>query len=412
VKTVKLERVLIVGGGMAGLHCARLLREHGFAGGVTLLGVEPHVPYDRPPLSKAVLRPGRLDTVEDLAFPFDFAAGGIQTRFGERAIAWAPGLVTTDSGAKVPYDALIVAAGAEPLRLPFAPPEATTLRTYEDALRLRERLVPGRRVGIVGAGWIGAEVATAARAAGCEVHVFEGGEAPLATVFPAEIGHAMAAWYKEAGVHLWLASPVTQIDPPPAGDPDVTHTRVGVSWGEYAEVDEVLIAVGARPDLRWLGPTFQYAPDGALHVTEQLATSVPGVWAVGDCAQYRSVRYGRHIRVEHWDNALRGPETVVANVLGGSAVHDPVPYFWSEQFGRMVQFVGRHSPGDAMVVRGDLAGPKWSVCWLDEHHRLSAVLAVNQPRDLAQARRLVAAGTAMAAARVAEPGTALTAATL
>lgn len=407
MKTVKLERVLIVGGGMSGLHCARLLREHGFAGGVTLLGAEPHVPYDRPPLSKSVLKAGQVDTVEELAFPFDFATGGIETRFGERAVGWVPGMVTTGSGEKLPYDALIVAAGSEPMRLPSAPPEAETLRTYEDAVRLRDHLVPGQRIGIVGAGWIGAEVATAARAAGCDVHVFEAADWPLAAVFPEAIGKAMTAWYEEIGVRLRLAAPVTRVEAGGTGPLTVT-----VSSGERTEVDRLLLAVGARPDLRWLGPTFQYAPDGALHVTEQLATSVPGVWAVGDCAQYRSVRYGRHIRVEHWDNALRGPETVVTNVLGGSAVHDPVPYFWSEQFGRMVQYVGRHAPEDTMVVRGDLDGAKWSVCWLDAHHRLSAVLAVNQPRDLAQGRRLAAAGTAMAAARVAEPGTALTAATL
>src|SRR5882672_9937284 len=137
----------------------------------------------------------------------------------------------------------------------------------------------------------------------------------------------MANWYRAAGVDLRLDSPVTHLD---------------------LDADRILVAIGARPDVRWLGDSFAYAPDGALLVTAQLRTSVGNVFAVGDCAAYYSERYGKHIRVEHWDNALRGPQTVADNVLGGSAEHDPVPYFWSEQFGRMVQYVGRHAATDKM----------------------------------------------------------------
>jgi NADPH-dependent 2,4-dienoyl-CoA reductase/sulfur reductase-like enzyme len=407
---------------MAGLHTARLLRENGFAGEVTLLGAEPHAPYDRPPLSKQVLH-GTMEAVADLAFPFDFAAADVVFRPGERAVAWTPGFVTTDKGAALPYDALVVATGSEPVRLPFIDQPTSeltqTLRTYEDAVRLRSGFAAGRRLAIVGAGWIGAEVATAAREAGCEVDVLEAQVWPLQALFPEEIGRAMADWYKDAGVQLWLSSPVTQIDrndhdfseQEDFGEPKKwSEVSVTVSWGEYAEVSSVLVAVGARPDNRWLGPTFDYAPDGALLVDSQLRTSVGNVFAVGDCAAYYSERYGRHLRVEHWDNALRGPATVADNVLGGSAEHDPVPYFWSEQFGRMVQYAGRHADADRMVVRGDLSAPTWSVCWLDTAGRLSAVLAVGRPRDLAQGRRLIEAGTALDAARVADPATALTAA--
>jgi NADPH-dependent 2,4-dienoyl-CoA reductase/sulfur reductase-like enzyme len=172
----------------------------------------------------------------------------------------------------------------------------------------------------------------------------------------------------------------------------------------------VLVAVGARPDVRWLGSSFDLAPDGALRVDAQLRTNVGNVFAVGDCAAYYSERYGRHLRVEHWDNALRGPATVADNVLGGSAEHDPVPYFWSEQFGRMVQYVGRHSADDTMVLRGGLAEPTWSAAWLDPAGRLTAVLAVGRPRDLAQGRKLVGAGAVLDAVRLADPATTLTAA--
>ena len=191
---------------------------------------------------------------------------------------------------------------------------------------------------IVGAGWIGAEVATAARNAGTEVVIHEARERPLAAIFPEAVGQAMAGWYAEAGAKLKCSDAVS--GPPPGA----AHT---------------LVAVGARPDTRWLGEAFHRAQDGSLLVSEYLETNVPGVFAVGDVAAYRSVRYGgRHIRVEHWDNALRGPQALVPNVLEGvgAEVHDPVPYFWSEQFGRMVQYIGHHTSADRMVQRGDLDG--------------------------------------------------------
>ncbi|MEY9890851.1 3-phenylpropionate/trans-cinnamate dioxygenase ferredoxin reductase subunit [Catenulispora sp. MAP12-49] len=389
---MKLERVLVVGGGMAGLHTVRSLREKGFHGSVTFLGEEKHAPYDRPPLSKAMLAAGRgaVEEVEELAFAFDFAEAEVECRFGERAVGWAPGVVTTETGVELRYDRLVVATGSVPVQLGFG----ETLRTYEDALRLRERVLGGKPMAIVGAGWIGAEVATAARNAGTEVVVHEARERPLAAIFPPAIGQAMAGWYAEAGAVLKCSDPVT--GPPPGSD----HT---------------LVAVGARPDTRWLGEAFHRAQDGSLLVSEYLETNVPGVFAVGDVAAYRSVRYGgRHIRVEHWDNALRGPQSLVPNLLEGvgAELYDPVPYFWSEQFGRMVQYIGHHTSADRLVLRGDLSAPTWSVCWLDPHARLTAVLAIGRPRDLAQGRRLVTAGAVMDAARVADAGAPLTAAVL
>lgn len=380
---------------MAGLHTVRSLREKGFHGAVTLLGEERHAPYDRPPLSKAVLAAGpsgrgAVEKVDELAFAFDFAESEIECRFGERAAGWAPGVVTTDTGVELRYDRLVVATGSAPIRLGFG----ETLRTYEDSVRLREHIIGGKPLAIVGAGWIGAEVATAARNAGTEVVVHEARERPLAAVFPPVLGQAMAGWYAEAGAKLKCSDPVS--GPPPGAD----HT---------------LVAVGARPDTRWLGEAFHRARDGSLLVSEHLETNVPGVFAAGDVAAYRSVRYGgRHIRVEHWDNALRGPQALVPNLLegAGAEVYDPMPYFWSEQFGRMVQYIGHHTSADRMVQRGDLNEATWSVCWLDPHGRLTAVLAIGRPRDLAQGRRLVTAGAVLDAARVADAGVPLTSAAI
>ena len=382
---------------MAGLHTARLLRGHGFGGRVTLVGSEDCPPYDRPPLSKGVLA-GTVGSVGELAFPVDLAVLDVDVRYGERGVSWSPGTVTLSSGAAVAYDALVLATGSEPMRIGAPDHDSVhTLRSYGDALRLRKQLKPGAEITIVGAGWIGAEVATAARAAGCDVVVVEAQPWPLAAMFPEVIGSAIADWYAAAGVDLELRSQVASLH-----GLDDGRIRILLDDGECSETDTLLVAVGARPDVRWLGDAFDYAADGALLVDEHLATSVPGVFAVGDCAAYNSLRYGRHIRVEHWDNALRGPETVATNVLGGTAVHDPVPYFWSEQFGRMVQYIGRHSGADQLVLRGDLTEASWSAVWLDASAQVTAVLAVGKPRDLAQGRKLITASAVLDEAKVAD----------
>ncbi len=162
-----------------------------------------------------------------------------------------------------------------------------------------------------------------------------------------------------------------------------------------------MTAIGVRPAVGWLASS-QVAADGGVIVDEGLRTSVPGVFAVGDCAAFWSQRYGRRLRVEHWDVALRAPEVVAANLLGGDAVYDPVPYFWSEQFGRMVQYAGHHGDSDRLILRGDPGGSRWAVCWL-AGDRLVAAFCVNAPPDLLQARRLIQSGADVDAARLADP---------
>ena len=270
------DGVLIVGAGMAGVQTAVALREQGYAGPVTLLGAEPHQPYDRPPLSKAIL----LGKAEDSAFDVDFEGLGIELRLGTEVTGLRPAdhEVDTEAG-PVPYGTLVLATGAEPLTLPGS----------------------------------------------------------------------------------------------------------GVALG----------------------------PDGSVTADAHLRTTVPGVYAVGDCASFPSARYGTRLLVHHWDNALQGPRTVAANILaeGPAQAYDPVPYFWSEQFGRFVQYAGHHGGADTLLWRGDPAGATWSVCWLREG-ALVAVLAVGRPRDLAQGRKLIEAGTPVDPARVADPAVPLKSATL
>lgn len=417
---------MIVGAGLAGVQTALQLREQGWTGAVTLIGAEPHRPYDRPPLSKAVL----LGTAEGSEFDIDYADLGIELLLGRAVTGLRPQarLLDTVRGADraggsdaeaVPYDRLVLATGAEPVRPPgFGEGSGVyLLRTLEHAARLRPVLLERGSVVVVGAGWIGAEFATAAREAGCEVTVVEAADRPLAGALPAEVTAPMRDWYAQSGVRLRTGTPVTSVD----------RGGVLLAGGERLAADAVVVGIGARPATGWLaGSGVELCPDGSVRADAGLRTSVPDVYAVGDCASFPSARYGRRLLVHHWDNALQGPQVVAANLLaglrdeglrgaglrdaGGAAAaaveYDPVPYFWSEQFGRFVQYAGQHSPDDELLRRGDPDGPAWSVCWLRDGV-LTALLAVGRPRDLAQGRKLIQQGTRLDPELAADPARAL-----
>ncbi|MET9857643.1 FAD-dependent oxidoreductase [Streptomyces sp. NPDC006450] len=384
---------------MAGVQTAVALREQGWTGPVTLLGAEPHQPYDRPPLSKAVL----LGKAEDSAFDVDFEELGIELRLGVEVtgLRAADREVDTEAG-PVPYEFLVLATGAVPLTLPGAEgvPGVHLLRTLDDAARLRPVLAAGSAVVVVGAGWIGAEFATAARDAGCAVTVVEAADRVLAGALPPEVAEPMGRWYAEAGAELLTGARVASVEP----------GRVLLADGRELPAEAVVVGIGARPATGWLaGSGVELGPDGAVTADEWLRTSAPGVYAVGDCASFPSGRYGSRLLVHHWDNALQGPRVVAADILAGGSgeqVYDPVPYFWSEQFGRFVQYAGHHFGADAPLWRGDPESDAWSVCWLREG-RLVAVLAVGRPRDLAQGRRLVETGALVDPVKVADPAVAL-----
>lgn len=399
--TSPTPRVVIAGAGMAGVQTAVALREQGFTGTVTLIGAEPHQPYDRPPLSKAVL----LGKAEGSAFDVDFEALGIELRLGREVLGvrTADHELDTEAG-PVPYDVLVLATGAEPIRLPGAAgvPGVHLLRTLDDAERLRPVLARQHDIVVVGAGWIGAEFATAAREAGCAVTVVEAADRPLAGALPAEVAAPMTSWYEDSGAVLRTHARVERVE----------LGAVILDDGSRLPAGAVVVGIGARPATAWLaGSGIELGAHGEVVADDRLRSSVPDVYAVGDCASFPSGRYGERLLVHHWDNALQGPRTVAANILGEtSAVYDPVPYFWSEQFGRFVQYAGHHAAADTLLWRGDPSGPAWTVCWL-RGDRLVALLAVGRPRDLAQGRRLIEAGTPMNAELLVDPAKPMKAAT-
>jgi 3-phenylpropionate/trans-cinnamate dioxygenase ferredoxin reductase subunit len=387
------RHVVVVGAGLAGLRAIEELRGREYAGQITLIGAEARLPYDRPPLSKKLMT-GALDDTSLRPHLDDLR---VQTHLAQAATGLADGVVATDEG-EYAFDALVLATGASPVTLPGDGPQYV-LRTLDDALTLRKLLAPGVRLAIVGAGWIGAELATVAACRGCQVTVLEAGPAPLAAAVTAEVGGLTAGWYAAAGVELRLGQGVTAVQP----------GGLALAGGEWLAADVVVTAVGVRPAVSWLAGS-GLAMDNGIAVDGGLRASVPGVFAVGDCAAFQSARYGRRLRFEHWDVALRAPEVVAANVLGGSAEYDPVPYFWSEQFGRMVQYVGYHGNAEQLVWRGEPGGAaggdpgqdRWAVAWL-AGGRLVALLTVGLPRDLLQGRRVISSGAPVDPGRLADP---------
>jgi 3-phenylpropionate/trans-cinnamate dioxygenase ferredoxin reductase component len=400
------ERTVVTGAGLAGFRTVEELRRRGYSGQLTLIGAEDRPPYDRPPLSKRVLTDGI-----DPSLNADFASLDVDFHPGETAVALevpapaSPALARSSGAAgesalitnrdKYPFDHLVLATGSVPVTLPGPGPQRV-LRTYDDALALRALLRPGLRLAVVGAGWIGAELATAAAAAGCQVTVVEAGPAPLAGALGAAAGARTAPWYEQAGVELRTGTAVESVE------------RGGLALaGGWLAADEIVTAVGVRPAVGWLAGS-GLVLDNGVAVDPRLRASLPGVYAAGDCAAFASLRFGVRLRVEHWETALHAPEVVAANIAGGAEVYDPVPYFWSEQFGRMVQYAGHHAAADRLIWRGDPDAATWSACWLSgDTPRLTAVLAVNRPRDLLQGRRLIAAGAAVDAARLADPAVAV-----
>jgi 3-phenylpropionate/trans-cinnamate dioxygenase ferredoxin reductase subunit len=403
---VRIERVVIAGGGLAGLRTAAELRAGEYTGLITMVGAEPHPPYDRPPLSKKLM----LGEVDSTSMADEADALDLDLRLGETAVGLDDGLLRTDR-AELGFDRLVLATGAAPIRLPGPGPQHV-LRTIDDALAIRAALRSGTRVTIVGAGWIGAELATVAAARGCAVTVLEAAAAPAAAALGEAVGARLVPWYAAAGVDLRLGQPVESVQ---AGG-------LALPGGGWLDADLVVTAVGVRPATGWLagsGVRLAAGHRDAVQVDGQLRASVPGVYAAGDCAAFWSGRYGQRLRVEHWDTALHAPRVAAANLLGAEQAYDPVPYFWSEQFGRMVQFAGHRDPADQVIERGDPGGQRWALGWVKGESagaagtdgikvgQLTAVLTVGQPRDLLQGRRVIEAGQPVDTGRFADPAVAV-----
>ncbi|MGB8651138.1 MAG: FAD-dependent oxidoreductase [Mycobacteriales bacterium] len=327
-------RVVIVGAGLAGLRTAEALRDKGFEGEIVLVGEEPHPPYDRPPLSKHVLRGEREPMY--LRSEDDYPELRLDLRLGTAVtgLDLAAREVVTDHG-RIGFDQVVVATGAVPRRLPGAP--GHVLRSLDDTRRLAPLLQPGTRIGIVGAGLIGCEVAASARSKDVEVHLVDVLPKPLVRVLGDQVSQRLVELHESHGVHFHLGTGVAA----------ATATSLTLTDGTHLEVDAVLEAMGVRPATDWLEGSGLALDDGV--VCDEVGQAAEGVWAVGDVARWADVLGGSR-RTEHWTSAVEQAAVVAAAILGDRTPNDAPSYWWSDQYDVKLQGIGHPAPDDEVQV--------------------------------------------------------------
>jgi 3-phenylpropionate/trans-cinnamate dioxygenase ferredoxin reductase subunit len=376
--------VLIVGGGLAGQRCAETLRRRGFEGRVTIVCGEAEPPYDRPPLSKGVLGGSVQDRTVHFREQAWYAQNEVELLLGQRARALDPARRSVElaSGLRLDYDELLIATGAAPRSLPPLRcfDNVHTLRTLDDARRLRGELVPGARLAIVGAGFIGQELAATAVTLGAEVTLIEALPLPLGGLLGAEIGRWLCELHAGAGVELLLSARVESA----RGNGRVEE--LALADGRAVACDTVVVGVGAVPDAAWLAGS-GLDPTGVL--TDAAGrTAIPHVYAAGDVCRAFDGFLGRHSRGEHWDAAARQGAAVALAMLGAEQPSPALPSFWSDQHGIRIQYVGHAEDADRAQIDGDPAGGDFSVLY-SRGERPVAALAVCRPRELLRLRRLI-----------------------
>jgi 3-phenylpropionate/trans-cinnamate dioxygenase ferredoxin reductase subunit len=387
-----LQSIVIVGASLAGIRSAEALRRQGYDGRLVLVGAEPHRPYDRPPLSKEVLRGERSPEQIALTKPEAFDALRLELRLGVRAQALEPAqrCVVLEGGERLRYDGLVIATGSRARTLPGAPPLAGVhvLRTLEDALAIRAALEARPRVVVVGAGFIGAEVAASCRQRGLEVTLLEALPHPMARVLNREVGMVCAAAHRDAGVDVRLGVGVKALE----GSGRVE--RVRLDDGSHVAADLVVVGIGALPETRWLESSGLALGDGVL-CDASCATAAPDVVAAGDVARWQHPVYGESIRVEHWTHAVEQAEAAAARLLSGPAgatPFAPIPFVWSDQYDLKIQATGRIRPDDEMfVAHGSLAERRF-VALFGSQGRFEGALAINRVRQLMGYRRMLREG--------------------
>lgn len=393
------DTTVIVGAGQAGLQAAVSLRQGGFDGRIVLLGAEPHLPYQRPPLSKQVLK-GEFDADRCSLRQRDFLdAQDIDWRPGTRAVEvdGRRGQLGLSDDRLIDWDYLVIATGARLNRVRVSGSGLTGvhyLRTIDDALGLRDALAGRPRLVVAGGGYIGLEVAASARALGCEVDVVEAQPALMQRAALPPIAEYLLERHRAEGVRFHLGRIMTEI-----------HGRgrvraVSLDDGTLIDADVVLKGIGVRPNVDWLeGSDIETAR--GVRVDESCRSSVPNVFAAGDCAETRHPLYAEPVVLESVQNAVTGGKLCAAGILGQPARYDDVPWFWSEQYDLRLQMAGLPQPGDEVVVRNQKDG-RFTVLSVGPD-RLNAIQCVDSPRDYMAGRKLIAARDRVDRRRLLDP---------
>ncbi len=383
--------VSIVGASLAGYWAAETLRRDGFEGRISLIGDEPHAPYDRPPLSKKFLAGDLEDDRLPLTTAEKLADLGLEMRLGCQATGLDVATRTLEvDGVAEPYDGLLIATGARCRNLPGTAGLAGvhTLRTRDDAEAIRDALANGaRRVVVVGAGFIGAEVASTAIGRGAEVTMVEALEAPFGRVLGVEMGAVMADVHRRHGVDLRTGVGVDEV----LGDDRLAGVRL--ADGATMEADLLVVGIGVVPNTDWLEGSGLTLDDGV--VCDETCLAAPDVTAAGDVARWANPRYGEVMRVEHWDNAVQQGVHAARRLLQSdeeATPYAPVPWFWTDQYDRKVQLAGRpHTDDEVRVVAGSTAEHRFAAFY-GRDGRFTAALGMNRPRQVMQSKSLLDAG--------------------
>jgi NADPH-dependent 2,4-dienoyl-CoA reductase/sulfur reductase-like enzyme len=404
---VSLDRssaVAVVGASLAGLRAAETLRAEGYEGRIVLIGDEPHLPYDRPPLSKQYLAgTWDMDRVQ-LRSSEKIHALSLDLRLGHRAVALDVDghRLELDDGGWVDFDAAVIATGARPRTLDGASGERSrTLRTLEDSRALSSVVEPGTRVVVVGAGFIGSEVAATCHARGAEVTVVEALPEPLSRALGVEMGGACAALHDRNGVGLRTGVGVDEVRAAP-GDPEASE--VVLADGSVLAADVVVVGIGVTPNTDWLIDAGLEVRDGI--VADASLFAADDIVVAGDAARWFDRRVHAEIRIEHWTNAAEQGMTGARNLLAGRAdavPFMPIPYFWSDQYDTKIQVIGHPRPDDEVVVVDGSVEEGRFVALYGRDGMLSGVLGFSRPRQLMGYRSLLEAGVTFAEALDRDP---------
>lgn len=369
--------IVIVGGGLAAAKAAEALRDKDFDGHIVLFTAEDHLPYERPPLSKEFLAGKKALSDFTVASAAWYRDHHVELQLGTEVTGIDPGAhaVALPDGESVRYDKLVLATGSRPRTLPIPGAHSSGvhyLRTIDDAETLKSTLKEGVSLAIVGAGWIGLEVAANARELGASVTVVETAEMPLQAALGRELGEVFANLHREHDVDLRLSTTVEEIT-----TADGAATGLKLSDGSTVGADRVLIAVGATPNIALAEAAGLAIADGGVQVDSSLRTSDPDIYAVGDIAAAEHPLLGTRIRVEHWANALKQPAVAADAILGRSAEYADLPYFFTDQYDLGMEYVG-YAPDYARVAyRGDVAAREFTAFWFDGDSRVVAGMNVN-----------------------------------
>jgi 3-phenylpropionate/trans-cinnamate dioxygenase ferredoxin reductase component len=392
--------IAIVGASLTGASAAATLREEGFDGRVVLLGAEPQLPYDRPPLSKAYLR-GATPFEKTLLRPAEFyREKDIELRLSTTVtrVDAEKRRLELAGGERLDFDSVLIATGGRNRRFPIPGldlPGVYDLRTVADADRIREVIAPGRRAVVVGLGFIGAEVASSLRECGVEVVAIEPFKTPLFRALGEEIGRVIEGLHRDHGVDMILGDAVSAFE----GNGRVE--RVVTTGGRRVECDFAVFGLGIEPAADVVAGSGVRVDNGIV-VDELCRTNVPGVFAAGDVANHYHPVCARQMRVEHWQNGVKQGAAAGRSMLGRGQPYDEVHWFWSDQYDANIQYAGFHAAWDQVVVRGSLAERKFLAFFLTAG-RVESAVAVNQGRDLRRAFPLIRARVPVDPARLADP---------